>query len=65
MRTVYVQAPHIPIPESLTEETPQPEIPKPLTWGGSLVLNVETLAALAQCNADKRAIRGIEEKKAQ
>ncbi|WP_423245407.1 Rz1-like lysis system protein LysC [Klebsiella oxytoca] len=63
MRTVYVTAPHNPIPESLTEETPQPEIPKPLTWGGSLALNVKMLSALAQCNADKSAIGKIEEER--
>lgn len=64
MQKAYVTAPHIPIPEELTAETPQPEIPVPLTWRGGLVLSAEALGALAQCNADKRNIRLIEDKRA-
>ncbi|MGK8935290.1 Rz1-like lysis system protein LysC [Pluralibacter gergoviae] len=59
-RTVYVQVPYVPLPASLTGETYQPEIPEPLTWGGSLDLNVSLLSALAQCNRDKADIRQAE-----
>ncbi|TNV22842.1 peptidase [Buttiauxella sp. B2] len=59
-RTVYVTVPPVPLPASLTAETPQPAIPDPLTWGASLDLNVSVLAALGQCNRDKADIRQIE-----
>ncbi|HFK4066158.1 TPA: peptidase [Kluyvera ascorbata] len=60
-RTVYVPVPVVPLPASLTTETPQPVIPDQLTYGASLDLNVSLLSALSQCNADKRAVRAIEE----
>lgn len=63
-RTVYVQVPAIPLPASLTAETPQPFIPDPLTYGVSLDLNVSLLSALGQCNIDKASIREIEESRA-
>ena len=59
-RTVYVKVPAVPLPVSLTAETPQPVIPAPLTYGASLDLNVSLMSALAQCNADKYSIREIE-----
>ncbi|EFB3478077.1 peptidase [Escherichia coli] len=59
-RTVYVQVPAIPLPVSLTAETPQPVIPEPLTYGASFNLNVSLLSALGQCNRDKADIRKIE-----
>ena len=59
-RTVYVKVPVVPLPASLTADTPQPEIPDNLTWGQSLDLNVSLLSALAQCNLAKAAIRKIE-----
>ncbi|KMK17785.1 peptidase [Pluralibacter gergoviae] len=62
-RTVYVPAPYVPLPASLTGETSQPEIPDPLTWGGSLDLNVSLLSALAQCNRDKADIRNIDQQR--
>ena len=34
-RTVYVPIPAVPLPASLTTETPQPVIPEPLTYGAS------------------------------
>ncbi|EMM0378130.1 Rz1 lytic protein [Pluralibacter gergoviae] len=64
-RTVYVPVPYVPLPSSLTAETPQPEMPDPLTWGGSLDLNVSLLAALAQCNRDKADIKAIEKGRGQ
>ncbi|MGS0362645.1 Rz1-like lysis system protein LysC [Escherichia coli] len=39
-RTVYVKVPVVPLPASLTADTPQPEIPDNLTWDQSLDLNV-------------------------
>lgn len=62
-RTVYVQVPYVPLPASLTAETPSPEIPDPLTWSGSLDLNVSLLSALAQCNRDKADIRQAEKQR--
>lgn len=59
-RTVYVPIPAVPLPASLTTETPQPVIPEPLTYGASLDLNVSLLSALGQCNIDKAGIRSIE-----
>lgn len=59
-RTVYVQVPVVPLPASLTAETPQPDLPDHFTWGSSLDLNVALLSALAQCNTDKADIRRIE-----
>ncbi|WP_430733918.1 Rz1-like lysis system protein LysC [Escherichia coli] len=59
-RTVYVQVPVVPLPASLTAETPQPAISEPLTYAGSLDLNVSLLSALGQCNLDKAGIRRIE-----
>lgn len=59
-RTVYVQIPVMPLPASLTAETPQPAIPETLTYGASLDLNVSLLSALGTCNRDKRDIKDIE-----
>ncbi|WP_143360953.1 Rz1-like lysis system protein LysC [Escherichia coli] len=59
-RTVYVQVPTMPLPANLLAETPQPVIPNPLTYGGSLDLNISLLSALWQCNLDKVGIRKIE-----
>ncbi|WP_249941710.1 Rz1-like lysis system protein LysC [Escherichia coli] len=63
-RTVYVPIPAVPLPASLTTETPQPVIPEPFTWGASLNLNVALLSALAQCNRDKADIRTFEKNRA-
>ncbi|EPG9590188.1 Rz1-like lysis system protein LysC [Klebsiella pneumoniae] len=63
-RTVYVKVPVVPLPASLTADTPQPEIPDSLTWGQSLDLNVSLLSALGQCNRDKADIRQAEKKRA-
>ncbi len=63
-RTVYVKVPVVPLPASLTADTPQPEIPDNLTWGQSLDLNVSLLSALGQCNRDKADIRQAEKKRA-
>ncbi|EUL31946.1 hypothetical protein P851_03413 [Klebsiella aerogenes UCI 48] len=63
-RTVYVKVPVVPLPASLTAETPQPAIPDNLTWGESLDLNVSLLSALGQCNRDKADIRRAEEQRA-
>lgn len=60
MRTVYVNTPTVPLPASLTAETPQPDLPDHFTWGSSLDLNAALLSALAQCNTDKADIRRIE-----
>ncbi|WP_454878617.1 Rz1-like lysis system protein LysC [Serratia inhibens] len=63
-RTVYVKVPAVPLPVSLTAETPQPAIPDSMTWGESLDLNVSLLSALGQCNRDKADIREAEKQRA-
>ncbi|WP_446184909.1 Rz1-like lysis system protein LysC [Enterobacter chengduensis] len=63
-RMVYVPVPVVPLPASLTAETPQPDLPDPFTWGASLNLNVALLSALAQCNRDKADIRTFENNRA-
>ncbi|WP_459349820.1 Rz1-like lysis system protein LysC [Obesumbacterium proteus] len=62
-RTVYVQAPVIPLPFSLTAETPKPKVPNSMSWGGSLLLNARLYSALEQCNLDKADIRKAEIKR--
>uniref|UniRef100_UPI000A67FFD9 Rz1-like lysis system protein LysC n=3 Tax=Klebsiella TaxID=570 RepID=UPI000A67FFD9 len=54
----------VPLPASLTADTPQPEIPDNLTWGQSLDLNVSLLSALGQCNRDKADIRQADKERA-
>ncbi|HAU5699530.1 TPA: Rz1 lytic protein [Citrobacter freundii] len=63
-RTVYVRVPVVPLPANLTAETPYPAIPKPMSWGQSLDLNVSLLSALGQCNRDKADIREAEKNRA-
>ncbi|MEX0517088.1 Rz1 lytic protein [Raoultella planticola] len=62
-RTVYVKVPVVPLPASLTTETPYPDIPDKMTWGQSLDLNVSLLSALGQCNRDKADIRQAEKQR--
>ncbi|WP_435890596.1 Rz1-like lysis system protein LysC [Escherichia coli] len=62
-RTVYVTVPPIPLPATLTLETPVPHIPDTLTYGDSLELNVSLLSALEQCNLDKATIKNIDANK--
>ncbi|MGG6196163.1 Rz1-like lysis system protein LysC [Pantoea allii] len=52
--------PAVAIPAELTADCPVPEIPDPLTWGGSLDLTERLLTALENCNKDKASIRKIE-----
>ncbi|QBJ32918.1 Rz1-like lysis system protein LysC [Hafnia alvei] len=59
-RTVYVQAPIIPLPSNLTAETPKPKVPNSMSWSDSLLLKTRLYSALEQCNLDKAAIRKIE-----
>ncbi|WP_432701167.1 Rz1-like lysis system protein LysC [Kluyvera cryocrescens] len=47
---------HEPIPESLTDETPAPELKTPVTWGGIAIWADQLRDALDTCNADKRGI---------
>ncbi len=53
----------MPLPANLLAETPQPVIPKPLTYGDSLSLNVSLLSALELCNRDKSDLRRLGEQK--
>ena len=47
------------IPASLTQPNNEPHIDKQITWGQCPLLYTELLNELRQCNADKRAISGI------
>ncbi|MBI6548450.1 peptidase [Xenorhabdus sp. VLS] len=59
-RTEYVQVPPIPIPAHLLADCLPPVIPDKMTWSDSLMLNVQLLTVIEQCNLDKQAIREIE-----
>ncbi|CAM7895810.1 hypothetical protein AD18_2411 [Escherichia coli 3-475-03_S4_C2] len=50
---------HEPIPESLTDETPTPELKTPVTWGGIAIWADQLHDALDTCNADKSDIRAL------
>ncbi|WP_442961903.1 Rz1-like lysis system protein LysC [Pseudocitrobacter sp. MW920760] len=50
---------HQPVPQSLTNETPAPELKTPVTWGGIAIHADQLHDALDTCNADKRAIRDL------
>ncbi|MDE1488862.1 peptidase [Xenorhabdus bovienii] len=60
-RTEYVPVPPIPIPAHLLADCLPPVIPDKMTWSDSLLLNVQLLTVIEQCNLDKQAIREIEE----
>ncbi|MDE9431374.1 Rz1-like lysis system protein LysC [Xenorhabdus bovienii] len=62
-RTEYVPVPPIPIPAHLLADCLPPVIPDKMTWSDSLLLNVQLLTVIEQCNLDKQAIREIEESK--
>ncbi|AFR03274.1 hypothetical protein [Pectobacterium carotovorum] len=59
-RTEYVTAPVVSLPAELLIDCIVPEIPYQMTYGDSVELNERLLTVIAQCNADKRAIREIE-----
>ncbi|WP_444874863.1 Rz1-like lysis system protein LysC [Escherichia coli] len=60
---VVTQTQHAPLPESLTQPTPVPSLPRPLTWGGLAVWSDRLLDALESCNADKAAIKATEQQR--
>ncbi|PWC10552.1 hypothetical protein DDT56_21735 [Brenneria corticis] len=60
-RTEYVPAPVVSIPVELLIDCIIPEIPAAMSYGQSVELNELLLAVIEQCNADKAAIRQIEE----
>ncbi|WP_442902875.1 Rz1-like lysis system protein LysC [Gilliamella sp. Bim1-2] len=51
------------IPASLTQPNNEPHIDKRITWGQCPVLYTELLNELRQCNADKKAIMEVSNKK--
>ncbi|WP_420919600.1 Rz1-like lysis system protein LysC [Xenorhabdus bovienii] len=55
--------PPIPIPAHLLADCLSPALPDKMTWSDSLLLNVQLLTVIEQCNLDKQAIRQIEESK--
>ncbi|MDE9545060.1 peptidase [Xenorhabdus bovienii] len=63
IQTEYVPVPPIPIPAHLLADCLPPVIPDKMTWSDSLLLNVQLLTVIEQCNLDKQAIREIEESK--
>ncbi|WP_434542787.1 Rz1-like lysis system protein LysC [Citrobacter freundii] len=50
-----------PIPASLLSECPVPIIPKEMTYGDSVLLNLTLLDSIDECNGKLRAIAAIEE----
>ena len=58
VQTVYVKDPVVPLPASLTAETPQPAI-RSADLRASLDLNVSLLSALGQCK-HRQGINKIE-----
>ncbi|PWD66512.1 Rz1-like lysis system protein LysC [Pectobacterium parmentieri] len=57
--TVKVKS--LPIPASLLSECPVPIIPKEMTYGDSVLLNLTLLDSIDECNGKLRSIRNIEE----
>ncbi|WP_308686631.1 Rz1-like lysis system protein LysC [Xenorhabdus bovienii] len=53
--------PAIPIPAHLLADCLPPVIPDKMTWSDSLLLNVQLLTVIEQCNLHKQAIRQIEQ----
>ncbi|WP_245208568.1 Rz1-like lysis system protein LysC [Serratia fonticola] len=49
------------IPKDYTKPIMPPVIPENMTYGDSVVMNLDLLRALEQCNIDKAEIRKIEE----
>lgn len=56
----YVQVPPVPIPEVLLADCIVPLPPMPFTYGASVDYNLQLLAVIKNCNADKAGIRKIE-----
>ncbi|MGV4308243.1 Rz1-like lysis system protein LysC [Citrobacter portucalensis] len=54
-----------PLPASLLSECPIPIIPKEMTFGDSVSLNMTLLGSLDECNGKLRAISKIEESRSQ
>ena len=50
---------HEPVPQSLTNETPVPELKTPVTWGGIAIYADQLHDAIDTCNMDKRAINEL------
>ncbi|WP_392562506.1 hypothetical protein RHO12_03220 [Orbus sturtevantii] len=55
IKYVYINA-----PSSLTQENNEPHIEKVITWGDCPLLYVDLKNSLKQCNADKKAIRELD-----
>ncbi|WP_433915652.1 Rz1-like lysis system protein LysC [Pectobacterium polaris] len=50
-----------PLPANLLNECPVPIIPKEMTYGDSVLLNLTLLDSIDECNGKLRAIAAIEE----
>nr|WP_238149567.1 peptidase [Arsenophonus endosymbiont of Aleurodicus floccissimus] len=59
----YLPVRSAPIPATLLDDCPLPVIAEQMTWGDSLILNVQLLLALEMYNQDKAAIRQIEKQR--
>ncbi|HCT9738417.1 TPA: rz1 lytic protein [Morganella morganii] len=53
----------MPLPPQLTADCEQVEIPDDLTFGAAVELLADAMKYIANCNHDKRAIRGIEQQR--
>ncbi|WP_432780542.1 Rz1-like lysis system protein LysC [Edwardsiella anguillarum] len=59
-RVQYVPVPPVPIPDELLADCLAPMPPEPFTYGASVDYNLQLLAVIKNCNADKAGIRQIE-----
>ncbi len=59
-----MQSPVTPLPASLLSDYPIPDIPNPMTWRQSLILNAQLMGIVAKANEDKAGIRKAEEERA-
>ncbi|HCR3775470.1 TPA: hypothetical protein ON750_001056 [Morganella morganii] len=62
-RPELIPAPVVPLPPQLTADCEQVEIPDDLTFGAAVELLADAMKYIANCNHDKRAIRGIEQQR--
>ncbi|WP_420841453.1 Rz1-like lysis system protein LysC [Erwinia endophytica] len=55
-----IEKPRLQIPVILTNPVVVPAPPEKLTFGDSVLLNIQLYSVIGQCNADRAAIRELE-----
>ena len=61
----FVALPPIGVSPELLADCIVPPLPEPFTFGASVDYNLQLLAVIKNCNADKRALRQIEQQRRQ